>query len=52
MEVPVIYVCQAILYLLESTHFPPNKMEELVLQLVLPGEGLGVTVVPVSCPQG
>lgn len=37
-------------YLLENTHFPPNKMEELVLQLVLPREGLGVTAVPVSCP--
>lgn len=37
-------------YLLENTHFPPNKMEELVLQLVLPREGLGVTAVLVSCP--
>lgn len=27
-------------------------MEELVLRLVLPWEGLGVTAAPVSCPQG
>lgn len=52
MEVPAVYVCQAIFYLLENTHFPPKKMEELVLQLVLPGKELGVTVVPVSCPRG
>lgn len=38
--------------LLENTHFPPNKMEELVLQLVLPREGLGVTVSLSPVPQG